>query len=108
VRLGPAGDFLGLAEGVETGLSAMQLSGETTWACLGASRMASIFVPGCVEFLQFFPDRDPAGRAAMAKAIGRHQASRDVRALIPPAPFDDWNSYLVATPPVEWQYEKAS
>jgi hypothetical protein len=38
-RLAKATDVLGLTEGVESALSAMQLTGIPTWACLGAGRM---------------------------------------------------------------------
>lgn len=42
VRLGPAGETLGIAEGTESALSAMQLFATPVWACLGrAARKTS-------------------------------------------------------------------
>jgi putative DNA primase/helicase len=58
VRLAAAGDVLGLAEGVESALSAMQLSGVPTWACLGASRMHRVAVPESILELHVFADND--------------------------------------------------
>ena len=49
VRLGPAGDALALAEGVETALSVMQIAGLTCWASLGASRIHTVHVPPTVR-----------------------------------------------------------
>jgi hypothetical protein len=60
VRLGAATEILGLGEGVETALSAMQLSGVATWAALG-SRLSSVFIPPSVRELHIFADADKAG-----------------------------------------------
>jgi hypothetical protein len=45
VRFGPAGEDVGLAEGVESALSAMQLSGVSVWASLGKSRLHQVELP---------------------------------------------------------------
>jgi hypothetical protein len=49
VRLGAAGRSMGIAEGVETALSAMQMAGMTVWASLGASRLHNVELPPEVE-----------------------------------------------------------
>jgi putative DNA primase/helicase len=95
VRLGPAADCLGLAEGVETALSAMQLSGVPVWACLGSSRMAAVTIPSHIRSLCVFADNDPPGRSAAQNCVERHRANREAFAQIPPT--DDWNSYLETT-----------
>lgn len=61
VRLGAAGVELGIAEGVETALAAMQLTGVPCWACLGAARMASVAIPESVRRLHIFADNDKPG-----------------------------------------------
>jgi hypothetical protein len=49
VRLGARAKIMGLAEGVETALSAMQLTGMTVWASLGAARLDSVWLPAEVQ-----------------------------------------------------------
>jgi putative DNA primase/helicase len=43
VRLGPAGENIGLTEGTETALAAAQLFDMTVWACLGATAVGHDF-----------------------------------------------------------------
>jgi hypothetical protein len=95
VRLAAAGDVLGLAEGVESALSAMQLSGIPTWACLGASRMYRVAVPASVRELHIFVDNDGPGRSA-AERTARAHAHRRVVLRSPPACLNDWNDFLRA------------
>jgi len=51
IRFGPLRQIadLGLAEGVETGLSAMQIARVPVWCCLGAGRMHRIAIPSVVR-----------------------------------------------------------
>lgn len=95
VRLAAATEVLGLAEGVETALSAMQLSGVPTWASLGGQRLAKIAVPADVRELHLFGDNDAAGRLAAETAADRY--TRDgltVHLRWPPDRFGDWNDAL--------------
>src|SRR4029453_5934637 len=62
VRLAAAGEVLGLAEGTETGMSAMQLFDIPTWAVLGANRLDSVAIPPEVKELFIFADNDDAGK----------------------------------------------
>jgi putative DNA primase/helicase len=96
VRLGGAGDVLGLAEGVESALSAMQLSGVPTWACLGASRMSKVRVPDSVRELHIFMDNDGPGREAGERTAHAHQHHRHVVLRRPPDYLKDWNDFLRA------------
>jgi putative DNA primase/helicase len=64
VRLDLAGEVLGLAEGVETALSAMQIFGVPVWAALGAGRTHNIAIPDGVRELWMFADNDEPGREA--------------------------------------------
>ena len=68
VRLGPAAAVMGIAEGVETALSAMQMTGMTVWASLGAPRLDKVWLPPSVETVHIFGDNDDAGRKAVERA----------------------------------------
>jgi putative DNA primase/helicase len=95
VRLAAAGDVLGLAEGVESALSAMQLSGVPTWACLGAGRMHRVAVPDSVRELHVFMDNDGSGRDAAERTANAH-GQRRVVLRRPPDHLNDWNDFLRA------------
>ena len=95
VRLGAAGRELGLAEGVETALSAMQLTGIPCWACIGAARMQRVWIPDEVEDLHLFGDADEAGRAAVQRTAYHHH-HRNVIERFPDGGFKDWNDALIA------------
>lgn len=95
VRLGAAGEVLGLAEGIETALSATTMTQIPVWACLGAARMASVAIPHCVRELHVFGDADDPGRAAAERvAAGRHHFA--VVKTFPPSGCKDWNDALTA------------
>jgi putative DNA primase/helicase len=96
VRLAAAGDVLGLAEGVESALSAMQLSGVPTWACLGAGRMHRVAVPDSVRELHIFTDNDEPGRDASERTAHAHLHHRRVVLRRPPDHLNDWNDFLRA------------
>jgi DNA primase len=93
VRLAAASHFLGLAEGVETALSAMQLTGVPAWACLGAGRMQRVHIPASVGEIHLFGDNDSPGRDAVERTSQVH-AGKTVTVSFPPAPAGDWNDYL--------------
>ncbi|MCP1851236.1 MULTISPECIES: toprim domain-containing protein [unclassified Bradyrhizobium] len=97
VRLGPAAETMGLAEGVETALSAQILAGMPVWASLGASRLHRVEVPETVRELHIFADNDQPGIAAAKRAAEAYQRG-DRRVLIrtPPDAFKDYNDFLLA------------
>lgn len=95
VRLAAATDKLGLAEGVEKGLAAMQLLGVPVWATLGAGRMHRVAVPDGVRELYIFPDNDDAGRAAAERTAHAHRHRR-VILHFPPDGFKDWDDVTAA------------
>jgi putative DNA primase/helicase len=94
VRLGAAARVMGLAEGVETALSAMQLTGMTVWATLGAARLPSVWVPPQVRELHIFADNDEAGRKTAKLAVEAHRLVRTVVPRFPPEQCKDYNDYL--------------
>ncbi|MGO4757851.1 toprim domain-containing protein, partial [Streptomyces sp. 2MCAF27] len=71
VRLAPAGDVLGISEGIETGLAAMILHGIPAWAALSSSRLDKLTIPVNVRRVAIFADNDVAGRQAAEKAAKR-------------------------------------
>ncbi len=96
VRLGPAQPALGLAEGIETALSAMQLFEIPVWAALG-SRMDRVEVPDCVVEVQIFGDNGGRGHEAANKAAETFtKQGRCVALRSPPSEFGDWNDALTA------------
>jgi putative DNA primase/helicase len=95
VRLGAPARIMGLAEGVETALSAIQMTGMTVWASLGASRLHNVELPPEVEQVHFFADNDEPGRAAARRAAQTHaNAGREVWLRSPPDQCGDWNDFL--------------
>ncbi|CAK0742235.1 DNA primase [Azospirillaceae bacterium] len=67
VRLAPAGETLGLAEGIETALSAQELYRLPVWAMLG-SNLSRADLPEPVRTVVLFADRGQAGEQAAARA----------------------------------------
>lgn len=95
VHLGSSGDALGLAEGIETALSAMQLSGVPCWAVLG-SRFHSVALPHEVREVHVFADNGAPGRVAAEKAAHRFtKEGRRVLLRFPPATAGDWNDVII-------------
>jgi hypothetical protein len=91
-------EVLGLAEGIETALSAQQLKGIPTWACLGASRMHRVAIPGHVRELHLFGDNDDSGRDAVQRAAREHRNLR-VMLRFPPDNYKDWNDFAKSVRP---------
>jgi putative DNA primase/helicase len=96
VRLMPAGAVLGIAEGIETALSAAVLHGVPVWAATNAGLLGKFEPPPGVRTLRVYADRDEAGRTETLKLVKRLQGRVRVENHIPPAPFKDWNDVLVA------------
>lgn len=98
VRLhGPRGGKLGLAEGIETALSAKQLSGIPCWATLGTERFGLVAIPESVTEVHLFIDHDAGGTQAETRA--RAAYAREGRTILthrPPQPGTDFNDVLMA------------
>ena len=102
VRLhGPRGGKLGLAEGIETALSARELFGIPCWATLGTERYGLVSIPESVSELHLFIDHDAAGEQAERRA--RAAYAREGRVIVthrPEQPGADFNDVLRARQPV--------
>jgi putative DNA primase/helicase len=97
VRLAAAAEVMGLAEGTETGLSAMVMSGVPVWVSLGSKRLRDIVLPDLVREVHIFGDNDQPGRDAAQKVADVHlQAGRHVKLRFPPDDVNDFNNLLLA------------
>jgi putative DNA primase/helicase len=96
IRLAPATDELGLAEGIEDALSAMQWFGTPTWALGGVERLALVAIPPRVRRVIVYGDRGPAAERLLEKAHDHLTANgRELVSRIPDD-HDDWNDALRA------------
>jgi putative DNA primase/helicase len=108
VRLAKAATVLGLAEGIEDALSAMQLHGLPCWAALGAGRMHRVGIPAEIQEIIVFADNDDVGRRAAERVVEAHQKKRRVTVVYPPERFEDWNDYLRAAATARESAERTS
>lgn len=97
VRLAfPRGGRLGLAEGIETALSAMQLFGIPCWATLGNERFGLVTIPESVRELHLFVDNDAGGVLADERAREAYACEgRRIATRRPERTDDDWNDVLM-------------
>lgn len=92
IRLAPATDELGLAEGIEDALSAMEWFGTPTWALGGVERLAFVAIPEKVRRVIVYSDRGRAAERLFAKSHDHLAGNgREVMNCPPPEGFDDWN-----------------
>lgn len=97
VRLAHPGRILGLAEGIETALSAASILGIPVWACLGTRRLDQIALPDGVDELVLLADRGKPGEAAAARALAAYERPGiAIRAYWPPGGMSDWNDLACA------------
>lgn len=91
IRLAPATDELGLAEGIEDALSASQWFGTPTWALGGVERLAFVAIPEKVRRIIVYGDRGAAAERLLKKA--RERLTGNGRELVSRVPeqHDDWN-----------------
>jgi putative DNA primase/helicase len=106
IRLGfdgvPDGvSVLGIAEGIETALSAARLFGVPVWSAIAAQFLTTWVPPEDVDEIMVFGDNDgnfTGQDAAYALATRLFLTNKSVKAVsvhIPDQPGDDWNDVLV-------------
>lgn len=97
VRLFDHDDHLGIAEGIETALSAASLFSVPCWAALNAGNLKLWSPPPGVRKVTIFADNDASltGQSA-AYALGHRLRGidLDVEVMIPPDVETDWNDVL--------------
>jgi putative DNA primase/helicase len=94
ILLQPASSTLGIAEGIETAISASQMFDVPVWAVMSAGGIRSFpFLHGLKD-LTIFADQDEVGlKAAQTCALRHAKAGTHVEIRYPPAVRSDWNSY---------------
>lgn len=105
VRLfAPVSGKLGLAEGVESAMSAYALTGIPVWATLGNERFGLVSVPESVTELHLFVDHDAGGELAASRALAAYaRDGRTIHVRKPSSRDTDWNDELTA-----WLRRKAT
>jgi putative DNA primase/helicase len=95
VMLQPLSPRLGIAEGIETALSAQRIFEMPVWATLSAAGVQNLpLIPG-LERLTIFADHDEPGLNAARRCAARYsKAGTEVEVRYPPAFDSDWNDYL--------------
>ena len=97
VRLAAAARVLGLAEGIEDAMSAMQMTGLPVWAAAGVGRMAGIVLPSGSAEVHIFANNDQPGLIGARRAVDAILAQgRRAVLRLPPSGFKDFNDVLRA------------
>ena len=102
--LPPIEGKLGLAEGVESAMSAYALTGIPTWATLGNERFGLVVIPEGVTELHLFVDHDAGGQLAAERGLAAYaRPDRAIHVRKPARCGADWNDELQA-----WLRRKAA
>ena len=96
VRLAPATDTLGIAEGIETALSAAMIEGLPVWAALNTSLLAKFEPPPQTQRLVIYADNDAPGLLAAGRLMERLQGRIRFELRVPRPPYKDFNDQLTA------------
>ena len=92
VRLYIPSEKLGIAEGIETAISAAKAFNVPVWAALSANGLASWMPPLEVKEVIVFGDNDEAGRNAAQKLSDSLDGAISVEVMIPEG-YKDWNDF---------------
>lgn len=93
IRLGDVQDEIGIAEGIETALAAMQRHGLPVWSAINSTMLANWIAPAGVKSVRIFGDNDPKfGGQAAAYRLAHRLAVKGlaVSVEIPERPGTDW------------------
>jgi len=98
IRLSPADTHMGIAEGIETAISASVLFGIPVWSAINAQNLAKWRPPAITRSVTVFADNDESftGHAAaytLAKRLTL-QHGLNVEVLVPPVVGQDWADVL--------------
>lgn len=96
VRLAPATDTVVLTEGIETGLSILQVMKRPVWVTLGTSGLQSVQLPTEITEVTIAADHDDTGLQAAQHAAQRFlREGRKVNIIRPTTPMQDFNDALM-------------
>ncbi|RWB26913.1 toprim domain-containing protein [Mesorhizobium sp.] len=101
IRLFEAGPVLGVAEGIETALSAAELFRIPVWATVNTTILAGWQPPEGTHQVIIFGDNDPKYGGQLAALTLAHRLACDtvrnlsVRIEMPPRVGEDWNDVLI-------------
>jgi len=97
IRLGPVAPMMGVAEGIETAISASIMHGIPVWACVNGILLSQWIPPQGVEKVVVFGDNDAnyTGQSKAYQLANRLevQYKRRVTVKIPPVVGEDWNDF---------------
>ena len=98
IRLADAAETMGIAEGIETAMSASILHGMPVWATTSAQMLERWKPPAVAQHIVIFADNDESftGQAcsfALAKRLKNEQRALRISVAIPPV-IGDWNDVL--------------
>ena len=100
----PVSGKLGLAEGIESAMSAYALTGIPVWATLGNERFGLVSVPESVTELHLFVDHDAGGELTASRGLAAYaRDGRTIHIRKPSSRDTDWNDELTA-----WLRRKAA
>ena len=94
----PKDGSIGLAEGIETALSAYLLTGIPIWACLNAGGIERAELPEEIKRVVIFADKDPSGtgqQSAAKAALRFRDEGRKTEILVPDKLGHDFNDVLI-------------
>jgi len=96
IRLFDAGEFLGVAEGIETALAARELFGVPTWACVSAHGIETFIPPDGVQRVTVFADNDAnfTGQKAAMSLANRLSLAGIATDVQVPDSIGDWLDVL--------------
>jgi putative DNA primase/helicase len=93
----PVAECMGIAEGIETALSATALDGVPVWAALNTSLLIRFAPPDGVTTLRIYADRDIPGLKAAGHLMERLQGQVSCELRVPSAPYKDFNDQLISS-----------
>lgn len=104
IQLGgmPTDGVLGVAEGLETAISAMRVCGVPTWSCISATILEQFEPPAGVRTILIWADLDKSGRGQQAAQVLKSRLEGKgivVHVMLPKLPIKgkgvDWNDVMV-------------
>lgn len=98
VRLAPSAETMGIAEGIETALSASQIDGIPVWAALSAGGLIKWQPPSTAKHIVVYGDHDESftgQHAAYSLAYRLRTDGFHVEVRLPDLP-GDWNDILIS------------